>query len=203
MLIATFVARIKMNLSFLITRELNTKTLFLCVTIFIKKNGNFDGVNLYWYFPKKSYYDFLEAAKEFSHIIKIEPIKKAKISVEFYMHDDTHFSVHFCSSRFKIEKFIEIIEKREINYRQENGLLIFDLNSYEDVMKKVIAKFEKCTLLPLPDGVVELFKKKREAMDHINMDSIEKIIAPALFNQLKDFQKQAVLYAIQNDGRLL
>ena len=75
--------------------------------------------------------------------------------------------------------------KQKINYRQENGLLIFDLNSYEDVMKKVIAKFEKCTLLPLPDGVVELFKKKREAMDHINMDSIEKIIAPALFNQLK------------------
>ena len=114
---------------------------YLCKTLY-KAFGSFDSRNKYWRFSKQNYTALLKKAKDFSHIIKIVKIIKAKINVELYIHDEKHFSAHFSSSKgFQIEKFIEIITKRNIKFKQENGLLIFDLNSYDLFMKKVIAKF--------------------------------------------------------------
>ena len=130
----------------------------------------------------------------------------AEFSLEFLLYAENEFTVspsNFVSD-FTIEDFKELVKENKIPFRSIGDLLIFDLNQQRNLITTVVFKFPNVQFTPIPEGVIKLLADSQEkSPNNVDMDRIEKVISPSIFNQLIDFQKESVLRVIQQNGRLL
>ena len=175
---------------------------------YFKQWGRFASQTKTWYFNLDNHNEMVEEAKnEFSHIIDLKPLIMAEFSLEFLLYAENRFSVKSSSnfaSNFTIENFKQLVKENKIQFESVNDLLIFDLNKQQNLITTVVFKFPNVQFTPIPQGVMQLFAdSQKNSSSNVDMDRIEKVISPSIFNQLKDFQKESVLRAIQHNGRLL
>jgi hypothetical protein len=202
---------INLNLNkkeFYIEQDFIQREVFLYLKAnFFRSYGRFDFKTKKWLFPLTDHDRMVEHARnEFSDIIDLKPLSMTKFRIEFLVCGENKFSVKSSSnfaSNFTIDDFIKLVNDANIEFQRVDNSLLFDLNQHQKLLEKVIYKFPKIDeFTPIPEGVVELFKNpQNELNNNVDLTHIEKKISPSIFSQLKEFQTESVLRAIQHKGK--
>lgn len=166
-----------------------------------------------WNFSLNNYDELiLKVKNELNNSVKLEPLDRVasskSITAKFILIERNRFEVQVDYHLELQELFKTMSTKR---YDPQSKRWSFDLKEYEDLVKKIVAKFNRgeVIVVPLPKPVREIFKEQISGKNvprlnpEIDFEHIKTKLDTTISKSLLPFQIEGIRFGVQQNGRLL